>query len=102
MLVVSKEKSETYNLEKAERIYIGFDKPVVKIVTGSTRAGNLGEYDSFEKAKKAFEILMQRASTGRSNVIFMPNDPEVDAKLHEERQRPQHISGKKTKGHGGS
>lgn len=102
MIAVSKEKSEAYNLDKAERIYIGFDKPVVKIVIGSTRAGNLGEYGSFEKAKKAFEILMQKASIGRNEVIFMPDDSEVDAKLHENKQIAHHISGKKTKGHGGS
>lgn len=102
MIAVSKEKSEAYNLDKAERIYIGFDKPVVKIVIGSTRAGNLGEYGSFEKAKKAFDILMQRASIGRNEVIFMPDDSEVDAKLHEIKQTVHHISGKKTKGHGGS
>lgn len=102
MIVVSKEKTEAYNLDKAERIYIGFDKAVLKIVIGSTRAGNLGEYGSFEKAKKAFEILMQKASIGRNEVIFMPDDSEVDAKLHEIKQIAHHISGKKTKGHGGS
>lgn len=101
MYVVSKTKNEVYNFEKVERIYVGSDN-IVKIVIGSTRAGYLGEYDSFEKAKAALEILMQRANTGRSSVIFMPDDLEIDAKLHEEKQRVHHISGKKTKGHGGS
>lgn len=101
-IVVSKGKNEAYNLDKMQRIYIGTDQPNVKIVAESTRAGNLGTYDSFEKSQVAFEILMQRIHVGKSEVVFMPDDLQVETKLHEDKQKARHISGKKTKGHGGS
>lgn len=101
MIIVSKEKNEAYNLEQAERIYIGFDKPVVKIVIGSTRAGNLGEYRSFEEARKALELVMNDIGLGRKAVVYMPDDEMVAARYNE-KERCHHITGKKMKGHGGS
>lgn len=101
MFIVSKEKNDAYNLEKAERIYIGFDKPVVKIVSGSTRAGNLGEYETFEKARKALQMALKDVELGKKLVAYMPGDEAVETALIE-REYYHHATGKKTKGHGGS
>lgn len=101
MIIVSKEKNDAYNLDKAERIYIGHDNPVIKIVSGSTRAGNLGEYETFKKARKALEMALKDIELGRKLVTFMPDDDTVDAALNN-KDCYHHVTGKKTKGHGGS
>lgn len=102
MIIISKERNEAYNWDIAERIYIAPDKSAVKIVVGNTRAGNLGEYGSFEKAKKALEIIMADISLGRKKVAYMPDDAMVQAKISENKEHYHHATGKKIKGHGGS
>lgn len=102
MIIVSKDHNEVYNWNVAERIYIASDRAAVKIVAGSTRAGNLGEYGSFEKAKKALEIVMTEISIGKKEVVWMPDDAMVQAKMNENKEYYHHATGKKTKGHGGS
>lgn len=102
MIIISKERNEAYNWNVAERIYIASDKSAVKIVAENTRAGNLGEYGSFEKAKKALEIIMTEISLGRKEVVYMPDDATVQARMNENKEYYHHVTGKKTKGHGGS
>ena len=102
MIIISKDRNEAYNWDAAERIYIASDRSAVKIVAGNTRAGNLGEYGSFEKAKKALEIVMTDITLGRKEVVYMPDDEMVQAKISENKEYYHHATGKKTKGHGGS
>ena len=102
MIIISKDRNEAYNWNMAERIYIASNSSEVKIVAGSTRAGNLGKYGSFEKAKKALEIIMNEMILGRKETIYMPDDAMVQARMNENKEYYHHATGKKTKGHGGS
>ena len=102
MIIISKDRNEAYNWNVAERIYIASERSAVKIVAGNTRAGNLGEYGSFEKAKKALEIVMADIALGRKEAVYMPDDAMVQAKISENKEYYHHATGKKIKGHGGS
>lgn len=102
MIIISKERNEAYNWDIAEKIFVASDRSAVKIVAGNTRAGNLGEYGSFERARKALEIVMADISLGRKEVVYMPDDATVQAKISDNREYYHHATGKKTKGHGGS
>ena len=59
-----------------------------------------GPYNSDQEARKAVEIVAD--SIGTMEVCYMPDDDSVKARMNLEEQKYHHITGKKTKGHGGS
>lgn len=103
MFIVNKQRSETFNLSLATNIYIGATGCAIKIATGPTaRGGILGEYDTYEETTAAFLMLI-KGIEGEERVFRMPSDMEVREKNKaHQAEKYHHITGKKTKGHGGS
>ncbi len=100
MFIVSKDRKAIINLEQVATMYIGSDGCSIK---ADYRGGNgcqLGRYNSDKEARKAVEVVAD--SIGQAEVCFMPDDNVIKAKLNLEEQKYHHITGKKTKGHGGS
>lgn len=104
MIIVNKERNEAFNIANITNIYIGADNGGLKAVTtGVTRCGNLGKYNTCEETKEAFLMLMEKLEKNNGTVVYMPQEEEVRLRM---RNKPlparHHITGKKTKGHGGS
>ena len=53
MYIVSKNREEMYNLDRATNIYISSDGCSVKICVDGTRGGQLGKYNSSEETQEA-------------------------------------------------
>lgn len=102
MIIVNKDRNDAYNMDHVTNIYIGADGCSIKASAGSaTRGGILGKYGSYELAGKAFQILMESIEKEDKKVLYMPDDSDVHGKM-QMKQTYHHITGKKTKGHGGS
>lgn len=104
MIIVNKDHNDAYNINHITNFYIGSDGCSIKVSAGSTtRGGILGKYNSYEETRKAFEILLDGISKNDNEVFYVPSDEEVAGKLKTQPQQAyHHITGKKTKGHGGS
>ncbi len=100
MFIVSKDKNSIVNAEQITAIFVGADNCSVKADFQNGKSCQLGRYNSEAAAKTALEMVAY--AVGKSEVRFMPDDDTVKAKINLEEQKQQHISGKKTKGHGGS
>ena len=103
MIIVNKECNDAYNLAHVTNIYIGAEGCTIKASAGAaTRGGILGKYGSYEETRTAFSLLID-AIAKDSSMYKMPSDAEVREKI---KAAPadsyHHITGKKTKGHGGS
>lgn len=99
MFIVSKDKKSIINLEQVTAMYIGSDGCSIKC-DYKNNGCQLGRYNSDKEAKKAIEIISE--SIGKVDVCVMPDDSAIKAKMNLEEQKYHHITGKKTKGHGGS
>lgn len=104
MIIVNKDRNDAYNANHITNMYIGSDGNSIKVSAGSTtRGGILGKYNSYEETKKAFEILLKNISKNDVGVLYMPQDNEVENEIKAgPKEAYHHVSGKKTKGHGGS
>lgn len=102
-MIVNRECNDMYNIDHVTNIYIGSDGCTIKAAAGaSTRGGILGKYNSYEESKTAFMIMSERIAKGMP-LIKMPGDAEVKERIKSEpKDSYHHITGKKTKGHGGS
>lgn len=102
MIIVNKEHNDAYNVNHITNIYVSSDGYSIKAATdGATRGGILGKYNSYDESRKAFEIVMNKLSRNDADVVYMPQDSEVKEKGYTNTSY-HHITGKKTKGHGGS
>lgn len=100
MLIVNKGKTSIVNMSQVTVVYLGADNCTVKADYQNGNGCQLGRYNSEEAARTAIEIIA--SSVGKSEICFMPDDNSVNAKINIGEQKSHHISGKKTKGHGGS
>lgn len=100
MFIVSKDKNSIINTEQITAIFVGADNCTVKADYQNGKGCQLGRYNSEAAAHMAVEIVAN--SIGKTEVCFMPDDNSINAKISIGEQKPHHISGKKTKGHGGS
>lgn len=100
MFLVSKDKNSIVNMSQITVVYLGADNCTIKADYQNGKGCQLGRYDSEKEAKTAMEIVAN--SIGKTEVCFMPVDDTVNAKMNLEEQKCHHITGKKTKGHGGS
>ena len=65
--------------------------------------GNPGrEYENTRHNIGFAAIDIIATNMGKTEVCFMPEDCDVNAKINIDGKRQHNISGKKTKGHGGS
>ena len=102
MLIVNKDGTDVYNIDHVVNIYIGSDGTSIKVSAGTTtRGGILGKYRSYEETKEALKILLTNISIGEKKIVYMPQDETVSEKT-KIKEKYHHISGKKTKGRGGS
>lgn len=100
MFVVNKGKTSIVNMSQVTVVYLGADNCTVKADYQNGNGCQLGRYNSEAAARTAIEIIA--SSIGKSEICFMPDDNSINAKINIGEQKPHHISGKKTKGHGGS
>lgn len=100
MFIVNKNKSSIVNMSQITVMYLGADNCTVKADYQNGNGCQLGRYNSEAAARMAMEIVAN--SMGKTEVCFMPEDSAVNAKINLVEQKQHHISGKKTKGHGGS
>lgn len=100
MFLVSKDKNSIVNMSQITVIYLGADNCTIKADYQNGKGCQLGRYNSEKEAKTAIDIVAD--SMVKTEVCFMPQDSEVGAKINIVEPKPHHISGKKTKGHGGS
>lgn len=100
MFIVNKNKTSIVNMSQITVMYLGADNCTIKADYQNGNGCQLGRYNSEAAARMAMEIVA--SSVGKTEVCFMPSDSAVNAKINIGEQKPHHISGKKTKGHGGS
>ena len=100
MIIVNKDGTSIVNFNQIENIFIG--DMSIKANFKSGKGMQLGCYSNREEAKIVIEILAEKIKTG-ADLIKMPQDKEIEAKVNSNTYaKPRHISGKKTKGYGGS
>lgn len=100
MYIISKDRGSIINLAQSTSIYVGADGCSIKADFGNGKGCQIGRYNSVEEARSAIEIMS--GSIGKTEVLYMPNDEAVRARLSIAEKKQHHIAGKKTKGHGGS
>ena len=100
MYVISKDGNSIVNMDHVTSIYIGADGCTVKADFANGKGYQLGRYDSMQECLIAVEIVAEKLETRKNSCL--PSDSVVSAKLRLVRQEQHHISGKKTKSHGGS
>ncbi len=100
MFVVNKGKTSIVNMSQVTVVYLGADNCTVKADYQNGNGCQLGRYNSEAAARTAIEIIA--SNIGKSEICFMPDDNSINAKINIGEQKLYHISGKKTKGHGGS
>jgi hypothetical protein len=104
MYIVSKNREEMYNLDRATNIYISSDGCSVKICVDGTRGGQLGKYNSSEETQEAMAILVEEMKNARNNnIIHMATEDVIRTKIRTRNKQENHrVNGKKKKGYGGS
>lgn len=100
MFILSKDNRSIINMEQITVVYIGSDNCTIKADYQNGKGCQLGRYNSEEETKIAMSIIFE--SVGKTEICVMPTDEAVRAKSNLREQKNHHISGKKTKGHGGS
>ena len=101
MFMVSKDKKAIINMQQVSNIYIGADVCTIKVDYENGRGCQIGRYTSEKEALVAMEIITEKMNKGE--ICEVPDDDAVRERILSNTERPwHHISGKKTKGHGGS
>ena len=100
MYIVSKDKKSIINTEQITSLYIGADGCTIKADFGNGKGCQIGRYHSEKECQVAIEIIA--GSLEKSAVCYVPDSMAITAKLSARETKQHHISGKKTKGHGGS
>lgn len=100
MYILSKDQRSIINMEQITVVYIGSDNCTVKADYQNGKGCQLGRYNSEEETKIAMNIIAE--NVGKIEMCEMPTDEAVRARSNLREQKNHHISGKKTKGHGGS
>lgn len=100
MFIVSKNRKTIVNAEHITAVFTGSDNCSIKVDFQNGKGCQLGRYDSENAAQTAIEMLAENIS--KAGVYYMPANDAVKAKINFGVQKQYHISGKKTKGHGGS
>lgn len=102
MFIVSKDGMAVINTEQVSAVYISSETPNIRAETVNGKMWNIGRYDSRENAQAALGILAERIRSGKDMAVFVPHDRDIQAIRAQEDQKYHHMTGKKTKGHGGS
>lgn len=100
MYIVSKDERSIVNAEQITSIYIGADGCTIKADFENGKGCQIGRYMSEKACRIAIKILAE--DSVRNSVCRMPTDAAINARISLEEVKAHHISGKKTKGYGGS
>ena len=100
MYIISKDGNSIVNMDHVTSIYIGADSCTVKADFANGKGYQLGRYDSMQECLIAVEIVAEKLEKMKNSCL--PSNSVVSAKLRLAEQKQYHISGKKTKSHGGS
>lgn len=100
MFIMSKDRKSIVNSEEITSIYVGADGCTIKVDFHNGKGCQLARYNSEKSSQIAMDILAN--NFGKTEICFMPEDSAVNAKLNLTEQKYHHLTGKKTKGHGGS
>lgn len=101
-MIISKDKTQIINDQYVSAIYIAGEGTTIRCEMSNGKPWNIGKYNSHKEAEIAINILTERMK--KDNFVVVPSDEEVKTKINSnvcDYQR-HHITGKKTKGHGGS
>lgn len=101
-MIISKDRTQIINTQYVSAIYIAGEGTTIRCEMANGKPWNIGRYNSKKEAETAINILMERMK--KDDFADVPSDEEVKAKINtctHDFQR-HHITGKKTKGHGGS
>lgn len=101
-MIISKDKTQIINDQYVSAIYISVDGMTIRCEMSNGKVWNICRYNSQKEAETAIKILTERMK--RDNFAAMPSDEEVKARINANADvhRMHHVTGKKTKGHGGS
>ena len=101
-MIISKDKTQISNMQYVSAIYISGEGTTIRCEMSNGKPWNIGKYNSQKEAETAINILTERMK--RDDFAAVPSDDEVKARinLNADDYRQHHITGKKTKGHGGS
>ncbi len=102
MIIVSKDRTSLINMENTASMYIAAGDVSIKanMANGNSNVMKMGSYLSMAETEKAFQMLLDEMRT--RDICYLPTDEAVKAVMANEKQRNHNISGKKTKGYGGS
>lgn len=100
MIIINKDKTSFLMFDQVENVFIG--DLAIKANMKSGKGMQIAKYNSIEDTKVALQILIERIQQNQS-VINSPTDEEVRIKIQQTKEsRARSLTGKKTKGHGGS
>ncbi len=103
MFLYGKQKNTIINLDVIKDIFLGREEGSVAISFKNGSTTKFVQYNSEVEAKEAISMLAERLAVSNRMVVNMPELEEVKIRL---RNTPlsssHHVTGKKTKGHGGS
>ena len=100
MFIISKDNKAIVNTDSTTVIYVGSDGITIKADFKNGRGCQLGRYDSLEECKKTLEMMAKEV--GKVNIFQMPESAAIKAEIVKNEACWHHVTGKKTKGHGGS
>ena len=98
------EKQRTIiNLDAVKDIFPGREPGTLAVSFMSGITSKISVYSSEVEAKKAIEMIAEQMEIGKLIVIRVPTAEEVRTRLkHTHLLTEHHVTGKKTRGHGGS
>lgn len=89
------------NLDHVRDIFVGSTNGLC-ICFPNDKIGKLIEYRSPDEAKEAVSMIADAIATGKRDIIKVSSQEDVSNRLKSRPLQTGHITGKKTKGHGGS
>lgn len=98
MFVVDKNRAAIINMNNVGCMYISEGSIKASYTSGS--GSQVARYNTPREAEEALKMLAE--SIGKSEVFFFPDDEAVRVRIAASGQKYHHVTGKKTKGHGGS
>lgn len=99
MIVVNKQRTSLINMDHISCVYMGVDGSL-KANYAAGDGCQIARYNTPAEGEMALAMLIE--SIGKTEVFYCPSDETVRARIAASGQKYHHITGKKTKGHGGS
>lgn len=101
MFILCKDQRSIINMDQITTLYIGSDSCTIKADFQNGKGCQVGRYNSDVETIIALGMVFERVK--KMETCKIPTDEDVRAKTNNfSEQKNHHISGKKTKGHGGS